>query len=179
MKYWLLARRCAKLTEREAVSVVNAVCFYGLNHAPETENLFWDTYEKITSYLALNFKLSKLTCIVTACCEVTPIDNDPYYEMYRASDNSDTGVETIKQAFLENIFGLGRKRTNHLRGDAMNLISDRRIPAEEVEWFGANWKTVAPLWGILSDERTLTRARVEALLNESDGTPSSLLGGVL
>lgn len=178
INYWLLARRCAKLTEREAISVVNAVCFDGLNHEPESANSLSDAYQKIMIYLELNSTLSKLEQIVTVCCELSPID-DPYYEMLEASRESDSNVETARQELAESVFGLGRKRTNHLRGDAMNLLSDRRIPADEVEWFGANWKTVAPLWVFLSAEHTLTRARVEALLNKSEDTPSSLLDGVL
>lgn len=179
VKYWLLARYCAKLTEREATSVINAVCFEGLNHEPEAENLLWDAYQKFTSYLDLNYRLSNLTQIVTACCEASPANDDPYYAMHTAVSDLNEGLESVSQAFRENIFGLGRKRTNHLRGDAMNLLSDRRIPADEVEWFGANWKTVTPLWVFLSAERTLTRARVDALLNKSEDTPSSLLDGVL
>lgn len=178
IKYWLLARRCAKLTEREAVSVVNAVCFDGLNNEPESSNSLSGAYQKVMIYLELNSTLSKLERIVAVCCEISPVD-DPYYEMLEASRESDSNVETARQEIAESIFGLGRKRTNHLRGDAMNLLSDRRIPADEVEWFGANWKTVAPLWVFLSAEHTLTRARVEALLNKSEGTPSSLLDGVL
>lgn len=178
VKYWLLARRCAKLTEREATSVVNVVCFDGLNNEPESSNIFSGAYQKIMIYLELNSTLSKLERIVTACCEISPVD-DPYYEMLEASRDSESSVGTARQELLESVFGLDRKRTNHLCGDAMNLLSDRRIPADEVEWFGANWKTVAPLWVFLSAERTLTRARVEALLNKSEGTPSSLLDGVL
>lgn len=179
LSYWIMARRCAYLTAEEATVVLNSLCFGSIDYERDRDSRFWDTCRKITGFLELRFKLSKLDQIVTACCELSSGDEDPYYEMYLASSHSEEKVGTVRQAFLENAFGLGRKRADHLRGDAINLISDIRIPASEVEWFGANWKTVAPLWDALKAERTLTRARVDALLNKSEETPSSLLDGVL
>lgn len=178
--YGIIARRCTKLTEKEARTVIKAIDCEGIGYEKRSNKLGfiiqqWFGRRSLADLTRNMVMLAPVCCALDRASEL----GDPNAEMLAAIWWSRENLESVPQGFREALFGPGKRRRNAMLGQAMNAVSDFQMPPEDREWFGANWKKVQPVWDRLCDDGTVNRSRAEALLKGASSIEPSLLDGAL
>lgn len=71
-------------------------------------------------------------------------------------------------------------KRNWLTASMISYSVGGRINKEDLDWFGANWKSYAPVWPLVKDDSTIYRSRVEAMMaNLNNGGPAAISSGAL
>jgi hypothetical protein len=175
----IIARRCAKLTEREAIAVLKALSYEGVGY-DTSDNRIWAVVQRQFGRWTLASMTRKLVLLAPACCTLDRGEGYPYPEMATALNWSREQIETVGQGLREELFGLSTRRRNTMLGHAVSLLSGSEIPDKDREWFGANWKSVLTVWDMLRNEDSVNRSRAEALISgASSDVPPVLLDGAL
>lgn len=178
--YEILESRCAKLTAREARSVIMALSQVNTDFEIHFQNPLKRPIEQAIARRQLAFEINKLSMIAPVCCAVVHPDRDLALDMSTVSSLSEKKSESAWQTLKETVFGLSDSRKNQLRGDAIYLTSGCRTEAEESEWFGENWDRIQPIWEKLVVEKTVYRSRTEVLLDKGfEDVPDVLMDGAL